>query len=49
MHHDEIWHMGDLLGFEERHKEPELQELVGGWIGSLSGVGNGSISLNCDL
>ena len=33
--HHEVWHMGDLLGFEERHKEPELQELVG-WISSLA-------------
>lgn len=32
--HPEVWHIGDLLGFEERHKEPELQELVGGWISS---------------
>lgn len=27
----EVWHMGDLLGFEERHKEPELQESPGSW------------------
>lgn len=27
----QVWNMGDLLGFEEQHKEPELQESPGDW------------------
>jgi len=32
--HHEVWHMGDLLGFEEQHKEPELQESPRSWTSS---------------
>ena len=34
--HHEVWHMSDLLGFEEQHKEPESQELQGSWTSSPS-------------